>query len=500
MIICSRCGKENNDQFKYCLGCGLKLQAAVPAPAPAEIPKAASAPEEPAGFGVARNFAPPAPMVTQLAGSPVAASPVSSAGARASVAAPAAAPVVRPMAASGSAPQALRPGAAVAGQRVAPASVAAAGSAASTHAPSAVVPAVVPTQDPSRPRVSTSPQDAVAESRIASAPTAWRPGGGTGSAPNPLLSAPAAASSPSAAAAPVPVRVAPVPSPIAVAPAPSAPGAYGPTAFATGPAAVPAPAPGPVVCPRCGKPVAAGFAFCGACGHRMKAAAAVEDALEMAAPTPEPVKVAVRGQLTLIRPDGTEGGIHPLRQGENLIGRGQGHLFDADPYLSPRHAEFVLTEEGLEVRDLRSLNGVFVKLTQEEQLESGDTFRIGQELLRFDIISPPSPLEDGTEIIGTPNPGFWGRLSVIVGRDVDGPAFPLFDETVVLGRERGDILFPEDGYVSGTHAQIALSQGRVCLTDLGSSNGTFLRVREVRAVPTGSLLLMGQQLFRVAYQ
>jgi len=234
---------------------------------------------------------------------------------------------------------------------------------------------------------------------------------------------------------------------------------------------------------------------------KQAAGAVVEAALQQAAAlAPEPAKVTIRGQLTLIRPDGTEGGIHPLREGENLIGRGQGHLFDADPYLSPRHAEFVLTEEGLEVRDLRSLNGVFVKLTQEEPLESGDTFRVGQELLRFDIINPPSPLEDGTEIIGTPNPGYWGRLSVIVGRDLDGPAFPLFDETVVLGRERGDVLFPEDGYVSGTHSQIALSQGRVCLTDLGSSNGTFLRVREARPVPTGSLLLMGQQLFRVAYQ
>ncbi len=234
---------------------------------------------------------------------------------------------------------------------------------------------------------------------------------------------------------------------------------------------------------------------------RSAAGAVVEAAVQKtAALAPEPVKVAVRGQLTLIRPDGTEGGSHPLHQGENLVGRGQGHLFDADPYLSPRHAEFVLTEGGLEVRDLRSLNGVFVKLTQEELLESGDTFRIGQELLRFDVISPPAPLEDGTEIIGTPNPGYWGRLSVIVGRDVDGPAFPLFDETIVLGRERGDILFPEDGYVSGTHAQITLREGRVCLTDLGSSNGTFLRVREARPVPTGALLLMGQQLFRVAHQ
>ena len=45
-----------------------------------------------------------------------------------------------------------------------------------------------------------------------------------------------------------------------------------------------------------------------------------------------------------------------------------------------------------------------------------------------------------------------------------------------------------------------MRDGRVYLTDLGSSNGTFLRVRDNKPVPTGSLLLMGQQLFRVAYQ
>ena len=263
------------------------------------------------------------------------------------------------------------------------------------------------------------------------------------------------------------------------------------------------PAAEPIICPRCGKAVTAGFAFCGACGHRLKAAAGavVQAAVQQAVPrAPESGRVSVRGQLTLIRPDGTEGGVYVLQQGETLVGRGQGPLFDADPYLSPRHCEFTLNQQGLQVRDLHSLNGVFVKLTQEEQLQSGDTFRIGQELLRFDVINPPVPLEDGTEILGTPNPGYWGRLSVIVGRDMDGPAFPLFDETVVLGRERGDILFPEDGYVSGTHAQIALRDGRVFLIDLGSSNGTFLRVRESRKIASGSLLLLGQQLFRVVYQ
>ncbi len=256
-------------------------------------------------------------------------------------------------------------------------------------------------------------------------------------------------------------------------------------------------------CPKCGKPVTGANAFCGTCGHRLKPAAPgvaggtpVVRTMFMAPATSKPM---TRGHLTLVRPDGTEGGMHPLQEGENLIGRGQGPLFDADPYLSPRHAELALGDNGLVVRDLKSLNGVFVKIAQEEKLESGDIFRIGQELLRFDLIGQPSPLEDGTEINGTPNPGYWGRISVIIGRDVEGPAFPLFDESIVLGRERGDILFPEDGYVSGTHAQITLRDGHVHLSDLGSSNGTFFRMRGSRTVPPGSMVLMGQQLFRVAY-
>jgi pSer/pThr/pTyr-binding forkhead associated (FHA) protein len=273
-------------------------------------------------------------------------------------------------------------------------------------------------------------------------------------------------------------------------------------------AAAPAAAPGETACPTCGKAIQVGFAFCGSCGTRLAKAPSgavaplgVQKTVYGAglAPTPAPV-AAPRGRLVLIRPDGTEGGTHPLHDGETMIGRGQGSLFEADAYLSPRHAEFTAGPDGLTVRDLRSLNGVFLRTTGEEALESGDIFRLGQELLRFEVISAPQPLEDGTEIMGTPNPGFWGRLSVIVGRDVDGSAFPLFGDSIVLGRERGDILFPEDGYVSGTHARIALNDGQVILSDLGSSNGTFLRLRHERTIPNGSFILMGQQLFRVEFR
>lgn len=201
--------------------------------------------------------------------------------------------------------------------------------------------------------------------------------------------------------------------------------------------------------------------------------------------------------MVFIRPDGAEGDTHTLNEGINLVGRNHGRLFENDGYLSPDHGEITVSGRQFVLRDTGSLNGVFFKITNEELLESGDIFRIGQELIRFDAIMPPEPLEDGTEIMGSPNPGFWGRLTVIVGYGVDGNSYPLKGQSVVVGRERGEILFPDDGYVSGTHLQILFRDGQCYMEDLGSSNGTFLKIRSERTISAGSFVLMGQQLFRL---
>ena len=459
MITCSRCGKENQDLYKFCLGCGAKLQAApaaapVPKPEPPAEMLAPTPPPEPASLpiGVAKTAIPPEPEPFAAMGPTITANSAAAMGALPAY----------PQGMGATPPPVAQPV-----HQMAP----------TAYAPA---PAAFPSPGP-RPPVAGGP-GAGSSVQI-----------GIGSVP---MQVPVRQSQvPVSPAAPIPMAA---PSLSTAVPGTAVPAFQAPHVSPFSPPPVDT-----IACPTCGKQVASAFAFCGGCGHRMKGApgALAEAAIARAdAVAPAPARIALQGHLTLIRPDGTEGGVCPLREGENLIGRGTGPLFDADPYLSPRHAELVLSEGGLEVRDLRSLNGVFVRITEEEQLESGDSFRIGQELLRFDAINPPTPLEDGTEIIGTPNPGYWGRLSVVVGRDLDGPAFPLFDETANLGRERGNILFPEDGYVSGAHCQLSLSEGRVLLKDHGSSNGTFLRIRESRVIPSGSLMLMGQQLFRVGYK
>ena len=264
--------------------------------------------------------------------------------------------------------------------------------------------------------------------------------------------------------------------------------------------AAPAAATGMRRCPSCGSDVPPSFRFCGTCGFRMdEASAPMQLPVPPAGPGPSQPVSRARLSMTLIRPDGTEGGTHDLRPGENKLGRSFGPVFENDGYLSPIHAQLDIRGTNAMVRDLDSLNGVFVKMTQEEELTSGQIIRIGQELLRFELIAAPEPTPDGTELMGSPNPGYWGKLTVIIGREVTGAAFPLLGESSTLGRERGDINFPDDGYVSGLHARVTLRDSRVFLADLGSSNGTFIKVNGERAVGHESFVLLGQQLFRLNF-
>jgi pSer/pThr/pTyr-binding forkhead associated (FHA) protein len=254
-------------------------------------------------------------------------------------------------------------------------------------------------------------------------------------------------------------------------------------------------AAGPNSCPACGNPVPVDFKFCGTCGHRMPAAA------QSAAAAPAAAAVsakASRGALIVINPDGTEGGVFPLSEGSSSVGRNHSALFAADAYLSPTHATFSLQGATCTVVDENSLNGIYVKLKRDApvKLNDGDIFRIGQELVRFEVLAGPQFVR-GVEPMGSPNPGYVGRLSLVIGRESYGNGYPIPPDGIHLGRERGDVVFPEDGYVSGLHCRVHYDGSGCVLTDVGSSNGTFLRVRGSRQFVAGDLLLMGQQLFRL---
>lgn len=265
-------------------------------------------------------------------------------------------------------------------------------------------------------------------------------------------------------------------------------------------------------CVNCGAAIPPNFKFCGECGTPVPKSA--ESAAHAPPPMPKteadtkpdapPAGTGAQiGNLVVIKPDGTEGAKIEIREGEVRLGRNSPHeVLSSDPFLSPHHASLISDSQGHVLRDADSLNGVFIRITAEVELQDTDFIRIGQELLQFRFINNTEPVvtkaaDDKTLTAGSPDAGYWGRLALISGPEMESRGFVFSDDEIILGREVGDILFRDDGFVSGRHARIAKVEGKIYLKDLGSSNGTYVRIRGERHVGNGDLVLMGQQLFRI---
>ena len=74
-----------------------------------------------------------------------------------------------------------------------------------------------------------------------------------------------------------------------------------------------------------------------------------------------------------------------LTNDETVIGRDQFcDIVLRNHTVSRQHARFVRTGDGFFVEDLSSLNGTFLSLREAHLLASGDVFRMGNEVLRFE--------------------------------------------------------------------------------------------------------------------
>ena len=83
------------------------------------------------------------------------------------------------------------------------------------------------------------------------------------------------------------------------------------------------------------------------------------------------------------------------------------------------------------------------------------------------------------------------------GGDI-GIIFRARGDTITIGRENNDVNFPDDPFISGRHSQVSIGpEGRFTLSDLGSKNGTFVRIAEEAPLQNGDYVFIGQQLLRV---
>ncbi len=93
-------------------------------------------------------------------------------------------------------------------------------------------------------------------------------------------------------------------------------------------------------------------------------------------------------QLRLIQllDGGVRANAYPLPLGTLEIGREIGAIaFPHDGFLSGRHAQLQCFSDRIQVKDLGSSNGTFARLTAPVQVNDGDHFLIGGQLIRVEV-------------------------------------------------------------------------------------------------------------------
>ncbi len=211
-----------------------------------------------------------------------------------------------------------------------------------------------------------------------------------------------------------------------------------------------------------------------------------------------------RASLVSILKDGSDGRAFALTAENTDIGRLEGDVvLGDDPYLSPRHARVQRRGDAFVLRDLDSVNGVYVRLIDAVEILDGDLLLLGQQVLRFEMLSDgelplgPATLR-GVFAFGTPEVPRIARLVQYTTEGVGRDVHYLYRDETVLGRENGDIVFTDDPFLSRRHAAIAIDRAarKFMLRDLGSSNGTALRIRKEHALRHADQFRIGRHLFR----
>ncbi|MBC8068645.1 MAG: FHA domain-containing protein [Deltaproteobacteria bacterium] len=239
------------------------------------------------------------------------------------------------------------------------------------------------------------------------------------------------------------------------------------------------------------------------------------DASPRAPGVPSPVAAPTRSDVVATEPrdvtsvrmvhtgnylgDAIDGESVQHRVGSSLVlARTPGSPFEDDPYVEAQHGALTFRPDGVVIDDFDATNGVFVRVRGTVSLRSGDLFRIGEELLRYVAIKAPT--SDGrAAAFGSPDPGYWGRIDVLLTPDVHAASYPIDDAEIVLGQDNGHLQFPDDPFLCGQHARLRKHERGAVLEDLASETGTWLRLRSGDVVPYGSELLVGTTRLLLEY-
>ncbi len=186
--------------------------------------------------------------------------------------------------------------------------------------------------------------------------------------------------------------------------------------------------------------------------------------------------------LLRVLPGGIEDSEHPVpSDGALTIGRSGCDLsFADDDLLSERHASISRGAKGFLLRDDGSRNGVFFQLVpgKARVVVPGDLISLGRQFL----------------LVGENDQGAFFSHYDQSGKSIG--RHPLSEEPLILGRQSPDVtLDRSDKTLSRRHLTLAMKEQGILATDLNSSNGTYLKIRDALLLEHDDRFRAGQQQF-----
>lgn len=241
----------------------------------------------------------------------------------------------------------------------------------------------------------------------------------------------------------------------------------------------------PAQCPICAQVNPPGEQYCIECGFLLSSAVP-----EMAEPS---------GAYPKLRD--ASGREFLLKAGENLIGRDpSSDVLISDGTVSRRHACILIEGNRAYIQDLGSTNGTQLNGqpvgAERVPLPPNAELQFGSVVMTLEL---PEGFETPAVAAEVAPP-----LAYLVGVSDPSLRFPLYTRPQRIGRRAGNDIVIPDAYVSGQHAVIEIVGADVRITDLGSTNGTYIGETKITpnmptTVPSDALLTLGKTQFRIEW-
>lgn len=217
----------------------------------------------------------------------------------------------------------------------------------------------------------------------------------------------------------------------------------------------------------------------------------IDVAPDLSAATPASFRLQVVGK------DGAAGAEYSV-QTEVAVGLSKdGKLIVSNDFNSPLARARIFVQDGcLFVERCGAGEAAFLRLANPHALDDQDIFLAGKQIFRYEEKPSTSAKTAGPEAGPAGPPPAGAELVRIDNKGNAVERYPLDAQEIQFGRTRGTHVFSDDNLMSRSHIRILQRGDDFVLEDLGSRNGTFLKLQRRTAFPAGSALMISGQLLR----